>query len=418
MLRPVLIAGCLLGTMSIVDTLAYGVRTSGVLTRKLAISLSLFNILVIISRFSNMFSAPILGNFPDKVYQGAYSVGHVKAALQLDLLFVIGGVVVGGLLMPTLIQVFKRGIQVLEEVGTLPKTVVYGLKHLGEFPRHFCVPRLRHLLDYSNFRVLPYQFLLYNIFVTCFYSIGVMSTVLAASVDHSVAGTAILLSGIVNGIATMTLFIIVDPPAAVVVENCISGKRPVAHAKIMNVALTGTRLIGCVLALILLPWMAAYVLTAAHWVDKTFGSERGALLGQANAQCEGLDYEFRLTQQASGHYRFELRIHNNGTQPQLVRYSSGAEYEFAVADTTGQLWRSNQDTRSTQALQEIMLGVRQQLVYLGTWDGIAPLATESSRNRVTITARHLLAPEPVTLQFSTTLLVRARAPDSGAHEGQ
>lgn len=417
MLRPVIIAGCLLGTMSIVDTLAYGVRTSGVLTRKLAISLSLFNILVIISRFSNMFSAPILGNFPDKVYQGVYTVENVQAALQLDLLFVIAGVLIGGLLMPTLIKLFKRGIQVLEDVGTLPKTMVYGLRHLSEFPRQFSPPRLRYLKEFGDFRVLPYQFLLYNVFVTCFYSIGVMSTVLAASVDHSVAGTAILLSGIVNGIATMTLFIIVDPPAAVVVENCISGKRPVSHAKIMNVALTVTRLLGCLLALLLLPWMAAYVLNAAHWVDRTFGAERAVLLGQANAQCEGLDYEFRLVQQVTGSFKFELRIHNNGDTAQLLNYNSGTTYEFAVADANGELWRSNLGARSTQALQEFSLGPHQQLVYIGSWDGMAPTASAAARTRAVVTARHLLAPEPVMLQFSTTLTLHTPAQAAGATAG-
>jgi hypothetical protein len=413
MLRPVIIAGCLLGTMSIVDTLAYGVRTSGVLTRKLAISLSLFNILVIISRFSNMFSAPILGNFPDKVYQGVYTVENVRAALQLDLLFVIGGVIIGGLLMPTLIKLFQRGIQVLEEVGTLPKTIVYGLRHLREFPRQFSPPKLRYLAEFGNFRVLPYQFLIYNIFVTCFYSIGVMSTVLAASVDHSVAGTAILLSGIVNGIATMTLFIIVDPPAAVVVENCISGTRPVAHAKIMNLALTVTRLLGCLLALALLPWMAAYVLNAAHWVDRTFGADRAVLLGQANAQCEGLDYEFRFVQQVSGTYRFELRIHNNSNVAQRLKYNSGSTYEFSVANTRGLIWRSNQGARTTQALKEFTLNPRQQLVFTGVWDGSFGGASSPGITHATVTARHLLAPEPVTLQFSATLNLRVPAAGVG-----
>ena len=45
-LKPVLIAGTLLAVMSVVDTLTYGVRTAGVITKRLAISLALFNILV------------------------------------------------------------------------------------------------------------------------------------------------------------------------------------------------------------------------------------------------------------------------------------------------------------------------------------------------------------------------------------
>jgi hypothetical protein len=417
MLRPVLIVGVLLGTMSIVDTLAYGVRTSGVLTRKLAISLSLFNILVIVSRFSNMLSAPILGNFPDKVYQGLYSVTDVRAALRVDLIFVIGGVIVGGLLMPTLIKFFQRGIQILEAVGTLPKTVAYGLRHLGELPRMFAAPRLRHLLQYSDFRVLPYQFLIYNIFVTCFYSIGVMSTVLAASVDHSVAGTAILLSGIVNGIATMTLFVIVDPPAAVVVENCISGTRPVSHAKIMNVSLVTTRLLGCLLALVLLPWMADYVLNAAHWVDRTFGADRSVLVGQASAQCNGLDYEFRLVRQVDAQYHFVLRVHNNSDSTQTLSYASGATDEFSVIAPQGALWQSSTGQKSTPALQEVQFKPHQQLTFNGAWDGSVPGLASPVKTQVTVIARHLLIPEPVTLQFSATVNLRPPPEEKGAVPG-
>jgi hypothetical protein len=417
MLRPVLIAGCLLGTMSVVDTLAYGVRTAGVLTRKLAISLSLFNILVILSRLSNMFSAPILGNFPDKVYQGLYTVPDVRAALTIDLLFVIGGVIIGAMLMPTQIQLFKRGIQVLEEVGTLPKTILYGLRHLREFPRQFRAPKLRYLKEFSDVRVLPYQFLVYNIFVTCFYSIGVMSTVLAASVDHSVAGTAILLSGIVNGIATMTLFIIVDPPAAVVVENCISGTRPVSHVKTMNVSLTTTRLLGCLLALLLLPWMAQYVLSAAHWVDRTFAADRAVLVGQASAQCDGLDYEFRLVQQASGEYHFELRVHNNKSTTRELNYNSGAEYEFSATAEQATLWSSSRGKRFTQALESRTLHSHQSVKYSDVWDGVINNAPARDAIRVTVQAKHLLAPEPVVLEFSTTIHPRQTAKDGASGTG-
>ena len=67
LVKPVLIAGVALFVMSVVDTLAYGVRTAGVFTRRLAISLSLFNILVTFSRFSNMIQAPFLGRMADDV---------------------------------------------------------------------------------------------------------------------------------------------------------------------------------------------------------------------------------------------------------------------------------------------------------------------------------------------------------------
>ena len=402
MLRPVLIAGVMLGLMSIIDTLAYGVRTSGVLTRRLAISMTLFNILMVLSRLSNMFQAPILGNFPDKVYQGTYSPQQVLAALRIDLLFVIGGVIAGAMFMPSMIKLFTRGIMILEHLGSLPRTLLYGLKRLNRLPLYLAPPTISHLRKYSDFRVLPYQFLIYNVFVTCFYSIGVMSTVLAASLDHTVAATAMTLSGIVNGIATLTLFMIVDPPGAVVVENCISGKRPVSHAKTMNVTLVLTRLSGTLLALALLPPMSQYVLSVAHWVDNYFGGNRAVTLASATAAAGGLDYEFQLRHQPAGGYTWILRAHNNTHEPIALSYTSGQAYDFIVRQDGAEIWRASSGMRYTQALVSEELKPHQTKVFEAAWDGTA-LGGGVASGKAQAEAQHLLTPEPVRLSLDVSL---------------
>jgi hypothetical protein len=265
LVKPVLIAGVALFVMSVVDTLAYGVRTAGVLTRRLAISLSLFNILVTFSRLSNMIQAPFLGRMSDDVNAGLYESADVLVGLRIDLLLIIAGVLFGAQLMPTFIKLAERGIEILEKKGNLASTALYGLSRFWRLPDYWSFPvgQVRELTRLGN---IPYNFLVWNVFVTCFYSIGVMSTVLAASWNHELAGTCILLSGIVNGIATMLLFIVVDPPSAIVVDQCINGKRPVRDAKVLNLYLVLTRLLGTALAVLMLPLMARYVLTVAHWV--------------------------------------------------------------------------------------------------------------------------------------------------------
>ncbi|MCH7472111.1 DUF2837 family protein [bacterium] len=272
MLPQVIVAGLLLGFMSIVDTLAYCFRTAGVLRKRLAISLALFNATVVFARTSNLIQAPILANLSDKSAVGVYTDDEVLAGLRIALLFIAVGVVLGALLTPTFIAIAARGVELLEETGTLPRTVLYGLKRIGRLPRYFVAPSLARAARYLDLRSLPRGFLLFNIPVTCFYSIGVMSTLLAASWDPSVAMTNAYLSGIVNGIATLLLFIIVDPPAAVVIDQCIAGKRPVEHAKTMNLYLIVTRLAGVLLGLLLLPLMARIVLAAAQFVNWVFSA--------------------------------------------------------------------------------------------------------------------------------------------------
>jgi len=44
----------------LIGTLAYSVRIAGTRTRRIALSLSLFNVLILVSRTSNSFQAPLL----------------------------------------------------------------------------------------------------------------------------------------------------------------------------------------------------------------------------------------------------------------------------------------------------------------------------------------------------------------------
>ena len=359
LLKQVLIAGALLFVMSTIDTLAYGVRTAGVLTRRLAISLALFNVLVIVSRLGNMVQAPIIGNLPDKVFRGAYTSAQVLHGLRIDVGFVIGGVLFGAILTPSFINIAKRGIALMEERGSMPSTIFHGVQRLHRLPHYFRWP---FGLDFKNIigvQGIPIQFLVWNIFVTCFYTIGVMSTVLAASLDHSVSGTAILLSGIVNGIATMLLFLIVDPPAAVVVDQCINGKRPQSHANTINLYLVLTRLLGCLLALVMLPPMGHYVLSAAHFVDRMFPAAQEAPSYLAEAKCvvDGLDYHFGVSDSRGG-YLLEFRITNPGTNSRRMEFSSAARTEFTLRSDDTEFWSSHTGRRFTQALEseEILPG--------------------------------------------------------------
>ena len=265
-----LTAGVLLCIMSIVDTLAYSVRTAGVLALRLATSIALFNAVVIVSRLSNMFQAPIMGHYSDSVNKGDYTSADVLLALRVDIGFIILGVIIGALLTPTFIAISRRGISVMAERGTLPRTMMHGLSRLNHLPGYWRTPRISTLV--SNLRPgnIPSSILVWNVFITCFYSIGVMSTSLAASINHPLAATCTNLSGIVNGIATMLLFILVDPPASLIIDDCISGKRPQSDAVRLNIHMISSRLIGCTLGIFLLPIMASYVEYVAVIIDRIF----------------------------------------------------------------------------------------------------------------------------------------------------
>jgi len=253
------------------DTLAYGVRTAGVLTRKLAMSLSLFNTLVVVSRFGNMLQSAVLGTLPDQVGKGLFTADDVEQGLRICMYFILGGVVAGAVLMPTFIRLFSRGLEVLEKRGTAMGTLVYGITHAWRLPNYLALPGT-HIREYLDIKRIRWDFLMWNVFVTCFYSIGLMSTFLAAARDLSLNSTSNNLSGMVNGIASVLLFVVVDPPSAIIIDQCIHGKRPISDAKVLNVYLVLTRFIGVAIGIVLLPYAATYVHGIAVWFSHLYGN--------------------------------------------------------------------------------------------------------------------------------------------------
>ncbi len=68
----------------LVGTLAYSVRIAGTRTRRIALSLSLFNILILVSRTSNSFQAPLLAKRVEaNLATGATQAILVPAALWI-----------------------------------------------------------------------------------------------------------------------------------------------------------------------------------------------------------------------------------------------------------------------------------------------------------------------------------------------
>ncbi len=269
---PVLLVAALVGFMAMIDTLSLSIRVSAVLTRRLAVALSLFNIIVLAARLSNIIQAPILGSLGD------YAATRVPQQwLQPKLHIIIFGTtlgtLVGALLTPSFVHLFRRLIELMEEHRTAPRALLafFAPSNLRQVPALLRWPRLRTYLHYMRqAHRLPLALLVWQMLVTGFYTIGVISTVYAAALYPDLRLTAANLSGVVNGIATLLLFLIVDPPAAMVIDHCIAGKRPPEDAKILNVWMVTMRFLGTLLAQLLLVPMAYWVSWIARLIYQGF----------------------------------------------------------------------------------------------------------------------------------------------------
>lgn len=268
----------------LINTLIYAVRPAGVITKRLATAYALFNVIFLIAQTANMLQAPFLGSIIDiAIKRGMESAGSAgnfiqTVAYQQELLVldhqirtVIAGATVGTLIgalfIPTFITFFTKGIDLFDQVKSVPKMI--GLVLLSPVKVGKMVKSVVRIPNRQFFKqaiteklAIPRKFLVLNIIVTGVYTTSVLSSMYACALFPDYRTTASMLSGIINGIATILFATVVDPTAASITDQTLRGERPEKDVKQMCFYLAITRLLGTVLAqLIFIPaaWVIKYV---------------------------------------------------------------------------------------------------------------------------------------------------------------
>lgn len=266
LLAPHLWSGKLIGAMAItfivqgVTIGAYAARLAGVQTKRIATSISLFNLFVTTGRLANLFMAFFVGPLSDDAGNAVarLQADPVAAAawqhvfeIQLRLIVLAGtiGMIGFALFLPMFTYLFRRGVHSFEARGSVPHSLVRLLSPavIGDVIRAQRFPSLTEVRGF-DWRVLPKRLLIFNTVVMCVYAIGVQASFLASVLDVRVARTAISLSGVVNGIGTIAFTLFVDPTSAIITDQAIHGKRSIEEVRSMVFYLTLTAIVGSLLS--------------------------------------------------------------------------------------------------------------------------------------------------------------------------
>lgn len=101
---------------------------------------------------------------------------------------------------------------------------------------------------------IPKRFIIMNIFVTAFYTVGVLSSLYAAKLIPEFSTTASQASGLINGIATILLTIFIDPQLGLITHKATESVEYRNQLGKIYVVLMGSRFLGTLLAqLLILP---------------------------------------------------------------------------------------------------------------------------------------------------------------------
>jgi large-conductance mechanosensitive channel len=255
---------------------AYAARLAGVKTGRIGTSISLFNLLVTVSRFANMFYAPILGSIGDqaaKVLGTHHALSHVEAVQfewQMRVIVFGGtfGTIVGALLLPAFVYLFVRGVASFERRGSIPHSLtrLFDWRVWRDVLAVAKPPTLTELREFK-LKHLPLKLLIGNVVVTGIQAIAIVASYYASILQPEVTRTALSASGLVNGIATIAFATIVDPTSALLVDQAVKGERPVSEIRSMVFYLALTFIIGTLISQLILFPAAIYIGDAAKLIN-------------------------------------------------------------------------------------------------------------------------------------------------------
>jgi len=259
------------GLIHFFETLASSMRLAGVRTKQVATSLAFVNTAFLIARMSNMLQAPLLGGMVDMAILNN-DPGDLANKFRIVIFCAFIGNVCGALLIPFFVNIFEEAIYVFEKKGSIPKLILESVRpvNIKKIVRAFRLPDAGSFRNLSLKNVSP-TFLILNFVMVSIYAIGVLSSLFAGAQVPEFRTTASQLSGIVNGMATVLLALMVDPTCAFITDQAVRGKRSENDVRAMVFYIILGRILGTLILSQLLFWPASeYIKDATLFVKSVF----------------------------------------------------------------------------------------------------------------------------------------------------
>lgn len=250
----------------LIGTLACAARIAGVTTGHIASALTLFNLLILVSRTSNSFQAPFLAKRIET------SMGAPSTTLFADFQWILASAalatLVGAVLIPTAQRIFTRAVRLLQNHRSLWRLTLHGLhpRCWGLYSYYLAASVSGNWHSLSTRGGLSWSFLGLNVLAVALWTVGVFASLYAGALEPEYRVTCSSLSPIVNGMATIVMFLLLDPQISLLTDDVAQRRvgQPAFRAAI--VSLVGARLVGVILAQALLVPCAYLIAVVARWI--------------------------------------------------------------------------------------------------------------------------------------------------------
>lgn len=240
-----------------VDTLSYSVRLNSIKSGNFALSMSLFNIIVLVSRTANVLQAPLIGGVMDESLKAFYDpIWDIRKVIFATTV----GTILGILFIPTFLKLFEKAVSKLEVTGSIPSLVVQSLSiaNVKRIAKNTVKPS-KSMVSGLGFKNIPKRLLLLNVLITGVYTIGSLAALYSTKYMPGESLKLSSSSGMINGIASILLTMLIDPKAAAITDESYRGKRGYGDVKALVIMLIGTKLLGTLLGQVLIIPAAKFI---------------------------------------------------------------------------------------------------------------------------------------------------------------
>jgi len=237
----------------IISTLAYSVRIVGVRTGRIAISFAVFNVFALISRTANSVQAPLLA----KTIENTIKIGDPQSLLYIFrwiLFSTTVATIIGALLMPTFIRVFGKAVERFSIYRSIPKLILHSFSKAGieQFKSSVSVPKKENLAQLKSLNMVPKKIILMNTIAFAISTVGILASLYAGCLNPELRTTCSTLASVINGLATLLMFIFIDPYISMLTDDVIRGDCSELQFDRCIIFIVGGLISGTVLAQVLL----------------------------------------------------------------------------------------------------------------------------------------------------------------------
>ena len=250
---PILLLCVFIGVIHLVSTLSYGVRIAGARTGRIAFCLSLFNLLVLVSRSANTLLTPSLSKRVESQLDG--STADLQGDFHLLIFASSVATLLGILLIPSFQRYVSSMVSAFDRFPSIGRLAVQAFSPAGwlSLREAWAIPTPGNAGYLRAGHRLPWSVFLLNVGGSALIATGVLSSLYAGVIAPELRMTTGQLSAVVNFLGTILLFAFVDPYLSYITDTA-AGSDPEDDRSLRGavIGMGVSRLIGTLLAHFLL----------------------------------------------------------------------------------------------------------------------------------------------------------------------